>query len=125
MSQIRNVVGAGLENLLNAVQASVSLDPVVGFPANFIRSGQNRSGEIIMKNLTDSTATVGFSMRIRSPEARPTLFPGLCHARSRCDDDTRDCGCAGHFHSADDWAWLLVSTGGSEVAHAALYTRTK
>ena len=25
----------------------------------------------------------------------------------------------------DDWAWLIVSMNGAEVAHAALYTRTR
>ena len=29
------------------------------------------------------------------------------------------------FDMQDDWAWLEVSRGGTEVAHAALYTRTK
>ena len=58
-----NVVGAGLENLFNAVQASVSLDPVsVAFGGIPSGSGQNRSGEIIVKNLTDSTATFEFSI---------------------------------------------------------------
>jgi hypothetical protein len=25
----------------------------------------------------------------------------------------------------DDWAWLITSMNGAEVAHAALYTRTR
>ena len=29
------------------------------------------------------------------------------------------------FDTVDDWAWLEVSSGGTEVAHAALYTRLK
>src|SRR4029450_3488430 len=51
-----NVVGAGLENLLNAVQASVSLDPVsVAFGGIPSGCGQNRSRDGIAKNLTAST----------------------------------------------------------------------
>ena len=123
-----NVVGAGLENLLNAVQASVSLDPVsVAFGGIPSGSGQNRSGEIIVKNLTDSTATFAFSIEdpfaggasyTVSP-ASVTLAPGATTTIRVTVDVPRA------FPQRDDWAWLLVSTGGSEVAHAALYTRTK
>ena len=58
-----NVVGAGLENLYNAVQAKVSLDPVsIAFGGVPSGSGQSRSGEIIVKNLTGATATFTFSI---------------------------------------------------------------
>ena len=123
-----NVVGAGLENLFNAVQASVSLDPVsVAFGGIPSGSGQNRSGEIIVKNLTDSTTTFAFSIEdpfaggasyTVSP-ASVTLAPGATTTIRVTVDVPRA------FPQRDDWAWLLVSTGGSEVAHAALYTRTK
>ena len=123
-----NVVGAGLENLLNAVQASVSLDPVsVAFGGIPSGSGQNRAGAIIVKNLTEFTATFEFS--IEDPfaggasytvfPASLTLAPGATTTVRVTVDVPRG------FPQRDDWAWLLVSMGGSEVAHAALYTRTK
>jgi len=123
-----NVVGAGLENLLNAVQASVSLDPVsVAFGGIPSGSGQNRSGEVIVKNLTDATVTFVFSIEDTfaggasytvSP-ASVTLAPGATTTIRVTVEVPRG------FLQRDDWAWLLVSAGGSEVAHAALYTRTK
>jgi subtilisin family serine protease len=123
-----NVVGAGLEDLHHAVQATVSLDPVSlsfgGVPSG---SGQGRSGDIVVKNLTSGTATFAFSIDdpfaggttyIVSP-ASVTLGPG--------QTTTVDLSVAvprGNTQ-ADDWAWLEVSMNGNEVAHAALYTRTK
>ena len=123
-----NVVGAGLENLHNAVRAKVSLDPVsIAFGGVPSGSGQNRSGEIVVKNLTGATATFTFSIEdpfaggatyTVSP-ASVTLAPGATATIRVAVSVPR-----GH-NRVDDWAWLKVSTGGTEVAHAALYTRTK
>jgi minor extracellular serine protease Vpr len=123
-----NIVGAGLENLNNAVHAQVSLDPVSlsfgGIPSG---SGQGRSNEIIVKNISDATATFEFSIEdpfadglsyTVSP-ASVTLAPGASTTITVSVDSPR-----GHAE-LDDWAWLIVSMGGSEVAHAALYTRTR
>jgi minor extracellular serine protease Vpr len=123
-----NIVGAGLENLLNAVQASVSLDPVsVAFGGIPSGSGQSRSGEIIVKNLTDSTTTFEFS--VRDPVAGGasySVFPSSVTLAAGATATIRvDVDVPRGFPQGDDWAWLLVSMGGSEVAHAALYTRTK
>jgi minor extracellular serine protease Vpr len=123
-----NIVGAGLENLHHAVMASVSLDPVSlafgGVPSG---SGQGRTGEIIVKNLTSGTAT--FTFAIDDPTAggvtytvspaSVTLGPG--------QSTTIEVSVAVPRGNAvrDDWAWLEVSMNGGEVAHAALYTRTK
>ncbi|HET7203688.1 MAG TPA: S8 family serine peptidase [Steroidobacteraceae bacterium] len=123
-----NAVGAGLANLHYAVMASVSLDPVSlafgGVPAG---SGQSRSGQFMVKNLTDSTATFTFS--IEDPAAggvtyavapgSVTLGPGQTAMIDVSVNVPR-----GH-PTPDDWAWLEVSVDGSEVAHAALYTRTR
>ena len=123
-----NIVGAGLENLNNAVNASVALDPVSlafgGIPSG---SGQNRSGEIVVKNLTAATATFAFS--IEDPFAggasysvvptSVTLAPGATATIRVAVDVPRG------FAQQNDWAWLEVSMGDTEVAHAALYTRTK
>jgi subtilisin family serine protease len=124
-----NIVGAGLENLLNAVSASISLDPVSlafgGVPSG---SGQNRSGEMLVKNVTGATATFEFSIEDPDPDAGAvyTVSPSTVTlgagetATIRVDVDT-----ARGNTLFNDWAWLEVSMGGTEVAHAALYTRTR
>ncbi|HEX6570684.1 MAG TPA: S8 family serine peptidase [Steroidobacteraceae bacterium] len=123
-----NIVGAGLENLQHATLAAVSLDPVSlafgGVPSG---SGQGRSGQILVKNLTSANATFTFS--IQDPKAggvtytvspaSVTLAPG--------ETTTINVGVAVPRGNplGDDWAWLIVSMNGAEVAHAALYTRTR
>jgi subtilisin family serine protease len=123
-----NVVGAGLENLHHAVLAKVSLDPVsISFGGVPSGSGQGRSGQFVVKNLTDATATFTFS--IEDPFAggasysvspgSVTLGPGQT---ATIDVDVQ---VPRGNPSGDDWAWLEVSMDGAEVAHAALYTRTR
>ncbi len=123
-----NIVGAGLENVYNAVRASISLDPVsIAYGAVPSGSGQGRSNEIVVKNLTDATAT--FTFAIDDPfvggasysvsPASVTLAPGAAATIRVSVSVPRG------FDTVDDWAWLEVSMNGTEVAHAALYTRTK
>ena len=123
-----NIIGAGLENLHNAVQATVSLNPVsIAFGGVPSGSGQSRGETIVLKNLSGSTAT--FDLAIDDPFAggvtyslsntSVTLAPGAT-ATVRITSSVPQ-GNA----QRDDWAWLEVSMGGTEVAHAALYTRTK
>jgi subtilisin family serine protease len=128
-----NIVGAGLENLWNAVRAKVSLDPVsIAFGGVPSGSGQNRSGEIIVKNLTGATAT--FTFAIEDPftggasytvtPASVTLAAGAS-ATIRVAVDVPRGFSGAPDKGPNDWAWLEVSMGGTEVAHAALYTRAK
>jgi subtilisin family serine protease len=123
-----NIVGAGLENLHNAVRATVSLDPVsIAFGGVPSGSGQSRGEAIVLKNLSGSTAT--FDLAIEDPFAggityslsttSVTLAPGAT-TTVRITSSVPQGNVRG-----DDWAWLEISMGGTEVAHAALYTRTK
>jgi minor extracellular serine protease Vpr len=123
-----NIAGAGLENAENAVQASVALDPVsIGFGGVASGSGQSRSDQIVVKNLTATTAT--FTFAIEDPAAggvtytvtpaSVTLAPGATATIQVSVSVPRG------FSQQDDWAWLEVFRNGTEVAHAALYTRTK
>lgn len=123
-----NIVGAGLENAENAVQASVSLDPVsIGYGAVPSGSGQGRADSIVVKNLTSTTAT--FTFAIDDPVAggatysvsplSVTLAPGATATIRVSVSVPRG------FDMENDWAWLEVFRSGVEVAHAALYTRTK
>lgn len=123
-----NIVGAGLENAENAVTASVSLDPVsIGYGAVPSGSGQGRTDEIVVKNLLSTTATYTFAVEDPfaggatysvSPSS-VTLAPGATATIRVSVSVPRG------FDMTDDWAWLEVFRGGIEVAHAALYTRTK
>ena len=123
-----NIVGAGLENVYNAVRASISLDPVsIAYGAVPSGSGQGRSNEIVVKNLTDATATFTFAIddsfaggaSYSVSPASVTLAPGATATIHV------SVGVPRGFDTVDDWAWLEVSRNGTEVAHAALYTRTK
>jgi subtilisin family serine protease len=132
-----NIVGAGLVHLhhapneparVGAVEAKVSLDPVSlafgGVPSG---SGQGRTRQVIVKNLTLATATFTFAIQdavaggatYTVAPTSVTLAPG--------ETTTINVSVAVPRGNAvpDDWAWLIVSTDGREVAHAALYTRTK
>jgi subtilisin family serine protease len=123
-----NIVGAGLENLQHAVTAKVSLDPVsVSFGGVPSGSGQSRSANIVVKNLSGATAT--FALSVQDPfaggvtytvaPASVTLGPGQATTIG-----IRMANLRGNAQ-LDDWAWLIVTMNGQEVAHAALYTRTK
>ena len=123
-----NIVGAGLENAENAVSASISLDPVsIGYGAVPSGSGQGRADSIVVKNLTSTTAT--FTFAIDDPVRGWSHVQRLSvvrDTRSRRDgDDSRLRERAAGLRHENDWAWLEVFRSGVEVAHAALYTRTK
>ena len=123
-----NITGAGLENAANAVSASISLDPVsIGYGSVPSGSGQSRSDSIVVKNLRTTTATYTFAIDdpfaggasyVVSPTS-VTLAPGATATIRVTLSVPRG------FDTVNDWAWLEVSSGGTEVAHAALYTRVK
>jgi minor extracellular serine protease Vpr len=123
-----NVVGAGLQNASNAVRASVALDPVsIGFGGIPSGSGQGRSDDIVVKNLTSTTAT--FTVAIDDPTTGGvtyTVSPAsvTLAAGATATIQVRVSVPRG-FSQQTDWAWLEVFMNGTEVAHAALYTRTK
>ena len=123
-----NIVGAGLENAENAVSASVSLDPVsIAYGAVPSGSGQSRTDQIQVKNLTGATAT--FTFAIDDPfsgGASYTVSPSTVTLAAGATATIRlTVSVPRGFDSVNDWAWLEVSSGGVEVAHAALYTRGK
>ena len=123
-----NIVGAGLENVYNAVRASVSLDPVsIAYGAVPSGSGQGRTDEILVKNLTGSTAT--FTFAIDDPFADGATYsvsPSSVTLASGATATIRvSVSVPRGFDTVNDWAWLEVFQGGTEVAHAAIYTRVK
>jgi minor extracellular serine protease Vpr len=122
-----NVIGSGRENLSAALQASVALDPVsVSFGAVPSGSGQTRSFTVTVTNL-GASGTFSFAVA-------DTVASGVSFAVSPStltlaggDSGTITVTAAGAKGAAlgDNQATLSVSTGGVEVAHAAVYTLVK
>jgi minor extracellular serine protease Vpr len=123
-----NIVGAGRENLLSAVGASAGLDPVsTSFGAVPAGSGQTRSATVTITNLTGATKTfalsvdsvTGSGVSFSVSGAPITLGGGASGTVTVWMSAAQGAG------SGDHQAILRVSSGGSEVAHAALYTFVK
>jgi hypothetical protein len=122
-----NVIGAGRENLLAAVGARVALDPVsVSFGAVPSGSGQSRSVGVTVTNLGASgsfslsvadVTSSGVSFAV-SPSTL-TLGAGESGTAVVTMDAVKDAALNDHQ------ATLSLSSGGVEVAHAAVYTFVK
>jgi minor extracellular serine protease Vpr len=112
-----NVIGAGRENLDNAVRASVLLDPVsVSFGAIPSGSGQTKAATVQLSlgagpyavSVTPSTGTgVTYSAAVSGSTITVTM------------------SLAKRASGGDHQATLRVLRGGAEVAHAAVYTVVK
>ena len=122
-----NVTGAGRENLLSAVNAKVSLDPVsVTFGAVPSGSGQTRTFNVALSNLAKSTKTYSLSVGAGgggisysvSPSS-VSLAAGASATVTVSMTSTKRSTFGGHP------ALLSVKSGGSEVAHAAVFTIVK
>jgi subtilisin family serine protease len=122
------ITGSGRENLLAAVGANVSLDPVsVSFGAVPSGSGQARGAGMTVKNLSGGPLTLEFAVDgitgsgvgFAVSPASATLAAG--ESVQIGVTMSADKGAAG----GDKQAWLRVKSGGAEIAHAALYTFVK
>lgn len=123
-----NVVGAGRENLLSAVGATVGLDPVsTSFGSVPAGSAQTRSATVTISNLSSSSesltlsidSTQGAGVTFSLNEAAVTV-PADGSATVTLTMSADRAAAAG-----DHQAMLRVSSGGTEVAHAGLYTFVK
>jgi len=122
-----NVIGAGRENLLAAVGARVALDPVsVSFGAVPSGSGQSRSVAVTVTNLGASgsfSLTVAdiTSSGVSFAVSPSTLTLGAGESGTAVVTMSAAKGAALNDHQAT----LSLSSGGVEVAHAAVYTLVK
>lgn len=123
-----NIVGAGRENLLAAVTAQATLDPVsVSFGAVPSVSGQSRSLVVTLTNVSANTLTYTLTTTPGSSSGitwsvRPStlsLQPGVSASVTVTMSAARGTP-FGHKQ-----ATLEITAGGSSVAHAALYTFVK
>jgi minor extracellular serine protease Vpr len=123
-----NIVGAGRENLLSAVGASAGLDPVsTSFGSVASGSGQTRSATVTITNLTGSSKT--FALSVDSVTGTGVSFgvssSSVTIAAGGSAAVTVWMSAAQGAGGGDHQAILRVSSGGTEVAHAALYTFVK
>lgn len=121
------VVGAGLENLDAAVQAQVSLDPVsVAFGGVPSGSGQMRTQTVTVTNLSGSPATYAFAVTdqptgVDYSVSRDTLDLLAGESATVTVTAKATAGAA----TGPQQAFLQVKSGGSEIAHAVLFTWVK
>jgi len=122
-----NVIGAGRENLEAAVQAKVALDPVsVSFGAIPSGSGQTQAFDVQVSDLTGSGGTYAVSVGAGSGGIAYSVSPsslslGANGSATVTVTVTEAKGAAVGGHQAQ----LTIGSGGSPVAHAAVYTLVK
>ena len=118
-----NIVGAGLGNLLNAVDAKVALGPVsTTFGTVPSGSGQSRASSVRLTNLTGSALTV--SLSVNSAVGSGVTFsapPSVSIPAGGSVDVLVTADVAQGAASGDKSAMLRLSAGGVEIAHSVLY----
>jgi subtilisin family serine protease len=119
-----NIIGNGRDNLLSAVSANVGLDPVsVSFGSVPSISSITKTYNVTLTNLTGSLVT--FSLSVGSStgtgvsySVTPNISLGAGDSGSATVTMTAIKGSSFGGHQAK----LTVSSGDSEVAHAAVFT---
>jgi minor extracellular serine protease Vpr len=112
-----NVIGAGRENLDNAVRASVALDPVsVSFGAVPSGSGQSKTATVQL-----SLGAGPYTVSVGSSTGVGVSYAGAVSGSTISVTMTAAKGAGAGDHQAT----LRVLRGGSEIAHAAVYTLIK
>lgn len=122
-----NIQGAGRENLDNAVEARAALSPVsVSFGAVPAGAGQTKTFPVTILNVSGGSAT--YSLGVTGTTGSGVSFtvtPSVSLAAGASATVTVTMTATKAAGSGDHQAWLRVSTGGTEVAHAAIYTLVK
>jgi minor extracellular serine protease Vpr len=123
-----NIVGAGRENLLSAVNAVAALDPVsVSFGSVPSGSGQTRTFDVNVTNLSGSSQTFNFAItNTTSTGVTFSVGPGSLDLGAGASGVvTVTMNAVKGAAVGDHQALLTVWSGGAEVAHAAVYTFVK
>ena len=118
-----NIIGSGLEDLLEAVEAEVVLNPVsISYGQIPSGSGKGRTAEVTLTNTTDGTLT--YTLAIEDATAGTTFAVSPSSVTLDAGESASvsvSAQVARGTPSGDAHAWLTVSAGGTEVAHMALY----
>jgi subtilisin family serine protease len=122
-----NVVGAGRENLLAAVNAAVALDPVsVSFGAVPTGSGQTKPFSVTVSNLRAATSTYSFAVTPGDASVAYWVSPTTATiAAGKSTSVTVYMSAAKGAVLGGHHANLTVKSGSLEVAHAVVYTLIK
>ena len=122
-----NVVGAGREDLLAAVNASVALDPVsVSFGAVPSGSGQTRQMTLTLTNLGSSPRTLDLGVTGSAAGVAFSVSPSNLQLGAGQSADVTVTMRADRGASAGPkQAKLDIAESGSSLAHAALFTYVK
>jgi minor extracellular serine protease Vpr len=114
-----NIIGAGRDNLLSALNARVALDPVsLSFGAVPSGSGQTAIGTIALTTLSGAAAT---AVTIGS-----STGTGVTYGATLSGSTISVSMAAAKGASAGDHQTILrVWSGGTEIAHAVIYTLVK
>lgn len=123
-----NVVGTGGENLLNAVNARLALDPVsVSFGAVPSGSGQSRTASLTLTNLSAASKT--YSLAVVDPAGSGVVYsvaPSSVTLSAGANASVKVTMTAVQGAAAGGkQATLEVSSGGGVDAHSALFTLVK
>jgi subtilisin family serine protease len=122
-----NIIGAGRENLLNAVNATVALDPVsVSFGAIPSGSGQSQQFTLTLTNLSGSAQTFDVAIGAGSGGVTFSVDPdSLSLGAGDSGTVTVTMTAQKGASKGDHQAWLTVKSGNTELAHAAVYVFMK
>ncbi|HEX9017910.1 MAG TPA: S8 family serine peptidase [Anaerolineaceae bacterium] len=123
-----NVIGAGRENLLSAVNATVALSPVsISFGAIPSGSGQTQTFTVTLTNLSGAGHT--FNLAISNTTNTGVVFSAspasLTLGAGESATFTLTMSAEKGAGPGDHQAKLAVMVGDTEVAHAAVYTLIK
>ncbi len=122
-----NIIGAGRENLLSAVQAQVALDPVsISFGAIPSGSGQTQTFDLALSNLSASALTL--NLAIEADDA--SIAYNVSSSTVTLDSNelitvTITMSANKGASTGPHQAWLRITSQDFEIAHAAVYTLIK
>jgi minor extracellular serine protease Vpr len=123
-----NIQGAGRENLLSAVQATVGADPVsASFGAVPAGSGQTKSFVVSLTNLGDASESLTFSLSsVSGTGVSYSVSPSsLTLGAGDSGNITITATLEKRSSTGDHQSYLSILDGGVEVAHMAVYTLVK
>jgi subtilisin family serine protease len=122
-----NVVGAGRLDVQNAVEATIALDPVsVSFNAVPSGSGQSRTVNVTVRNIGTAAKSLAFAVADSDSGVAYSVSPAsasLGAGESTVVAVTMTAGKGAPVGGQQ--AFLVINSGGSEVAHGALFTQVK
>ncbi|MBI3851376.1 MAG: S8 family serine peptidase [Verrucomicrobia bacterium] len=122
-----NITGAGRENLLSAVNAKVALDPVsVSFGGVPSGSGQTQTNNVALNNLSGGPATFDLAVGAGVGGVAYSISPSSVSVGAGGSANvTVTMSASKGAVSGGHQTSLTVSSGGSELAHAVVFTLVK